>query len=138
VPTLVIELRSFSFFRVHMELRSGKVLLQLSPEAMATATAPLTTDENTPVYTPIKQSSSSNWAPTRLYARLQVATNGYLWLVVASLVLILAAGILLFPQKTWNRMMMQLFGCVTLNIRGKQYRFCEQPPAAQEQGGIPV
>jgi hypothetical protein len=129
VPTLVIELRSFSFFRVHMELRSGKVLLQLSPEAMATATAPLTTDENTPVYTPIKQSSSSNWAPTRLYARLQVATNGYLWL---------AAGILLFPQKTWNRMMMQLFGCVTLNIRGKQYRFCEQPPAAQEQGGIPV
>lgn len=72
---------------------------------------------------------------SRSYARLQDATRGYLWLVLASLVLIVGAGILLFPQKMWNRLMLELFGCVTLSVRGKQYNFCER---AQPENVAPL
>lgn len=119
--------------RFDMELRNGKVLLQFSPEAMATV-------QDTQALEKAKllsQQDEASTAKPTLYQRAQLLTRGYLWLVVASIVLICAAGVLLFPQKAWNRVMMTLFGCVTLNIRGKAYRFCEQPPV-QEHGAIPL
>lgn len=132
--TIEIETHHLTHLRVHMELRSGKVLLQLSPGAMATVQDQQPLEKEALL---AKASEVPTLKPT-LYQRAQLATHGYLWLVVACCVLILAAGVLLFPQKAWNRIMMSLFGCVTLNIRGKAYRFCEQQPAAQEHGAIPL
>lgn len=130
-PTLTIDVgtRYSLVLRVNMELRSGKVLLQFSPEAMSNEDAG-TLNEKTPIGSPMILKPS-------YLQRAQAFTRGYLWLVVASMFLILAAGVLCFPQKTWNRMMMTLFGCVTLNIRGKAYRFCEQPPQ-HDNAGIPL
>lgn len=84
--------------------------------------------EDTPM---LKQPSSSNPERSMPFlsskiGQLQYYTRGYLWFVVASLFLIVGAGIMLFPQTTWNRIMLALFGCVTLNVRGKQYNFCER------------
>jgi len=131
-----LEVRHLCYLHLDMELRNGKVLLQISPEAMAN-TAALSEDEKEKLMTPGAALYSDNAGKNSLYQRLQNMTRGYLWLVVASMVLILAAGILLFPQKMWNRVMLSLFGCITFHVRGKAYRFCEQPPAA-EAGGIPL
>lgn len=136
MPLLKLEVHYSSLLRVDMELRNGKVLLQLSPEAMATTVEAATQETEKLIKAEVLVAQLST-KPT-LYHRAQTFTRGYLWVVVASAVLILAAGILLFPQKTWNRIMMQLFGCVTLNIRGKAYRFCEQAPPQQEHAGIPL
>jgi hypothetical protein len=111
-----VDLRSFTSLRLHMELRSGKVLFTVSNTAMS---AP--DEQQTLVgYTP------SGPKKVSLYARLQAMTKGYLWFCVAASILLLACGLVFFPQKTWNRLMMALFGCVTLHIRGKDYKFCEQ------------
>jgi hypothetical protein len=130
-----LELCHFSYLRVDMELRSGKLLLAVSPEAMANQAELFDTEKDKLLSQP-PQSSTVTPGKSTLYQRAQALTRGYLWLCVASMVLILAAGILLFPQKTWNRMMLSLFGCITFNVRGKAYRFCEQPPVQQENGGI--
>lgn len=123
-------------FRLHMELRSGKLLLHISPESMSAPMAHVSETENL-LATPPPQPASLR--TLTYYARVQKATGGYLWFYIAAAVLLLACGLLLFPQKMWNRMMMALFGCITFHVRGKAYRFCEQPPAAQGAGdGIPL
>lgn len=134
--TIEWEPRHLSFCRVVMELRSGKVLLSLSPEAMSTT--PLAQSEEEKKLFGTTVGGVAQQSKPTIIQTLQAYTRGYLWLCCAATVLILAAGILLFPQKTWNRVMMQLFGCITLNIRGRAYRFCEQPPAQQDHAGIPL
>lgn len=135
-PQVKIELqaRHFTFLRIDMELRNGKVLLQISPEAMANTTV-LSEEEKAKLMAVPPQLTPGSGRLSSVYTQLQTLTRGYLWLTVAALILILAAGVLLFPQKAWNRMMLAVFGCVTFHIRGKAYRFCEQPPA-QDNGGI--
>jgi hypothetical protein len=59
------------------------------------------------------------------YAWLQRATRGYFLLLTACVLVTIAAGVLLFPQKTWNRLMLQLFGCVDLNLHGHKFKLCE-------------
>lgn len=66
-------------------------------------------------------------------SKLQRATRGNLLLCVACFVLIMAAGVLLFPQKTWNRIMLKLFGCVHLNVHGHSFKLCED---AQPQENV--
>ena len=63
--------------------------------------------------------------------QLQRATRGYLWLVVACFVLLIAGGILLFPQKTWNRLMLQMFGCVRFKVNGHTFNMCQEHPEPQ-------
>lgn len=65
-------------------------------------------------------------------AGLQRFTRGYLWLVMACLFLVIAAGVLLFPQKTWNRMMLKMFGCVRFKINGHEFKMCQEQPQPQE------
>lgn len=60
------------------------------------------------------------------YARLQRATRGNLLLLTTCVVLIIAAGVLLFPQKMWNRLMLQLFGCVKLKFNGHTFNMCQE------------
>lgn len=118
-----LELRSFVSLRCDMELRNGKVLFTVSNAAMA---APASTEETQKLISTPSTAAS-------LYARAQAITRGYLWFTIAATVVLLALGLVFFPQKMWNRIMMALFGCVTLHVRGKQYKFCEEAPA-QEQG----
>jgi len=119
---IVIELSFSTFSQVHMELRSGKVVFTLSNTAMSQPEEQRTLVAPKPTYNPT------------LYERAQVLTRGYLWFCIAASVLLLACGLVFFPQKTWNRLMMSLFGCVTYHIRGKKYSFCEAQGAAQDQG----
>ncbi len=119
---IVISLSFSTFSQLHMELRSGKVVFTLSDTAMSA------TEEQQKLVPP-----TSTKKPT-LYERAQAFTAGYLWFCIAGSILLLALGMVFFPQKMWNRMMMWLFGCVTYNVRGKKYNFCEAP-GQNDQGG---
>lgn len=111
-----------------MELRNGKVLFNISPETMSGTTA--TSEEDKKLL--------PSAVKTSYYERAQALTRGYLWFCVALTVLIVATGIVFFPQALWNRMMMALFGCITFTVRGKAYKLCGQQPLGQEQAGIPL
>lgn len=120
--------------RVQMELRSGKVLFNISPETMSGVTATSKEEEK---LIPPAASTSVIAGTTSYYARLQALTRGYLWFCLALSVLIIATAIVFFPQTLWNRMMMSLFGCITFTVRGKPYKLCGQQQVP-ENAGIPL
>ena len=138
VLAIEIETRYLTQFRLDMELRNGKVLLQLSPEAMATQEATSATEKDKILGSFGASQASSETPKPSLYQRAQAFTRGYFWLVLTCAVLIIAAGVLTFPQKSWNRLMLKLFGCVTFNWGGKAYRYCEMQNVPQENGAIPL
>lgn len=105
-----------------IELKGPTWSLSISHVTMSAPQAAVDNYEKTPLKG--GQESSEGFLSTTI-AKLQRVTRGNLVLLTACLFLIVAAGVLLFPQKTWNRLMLKLFGCVNLNVHGHQFKLCE-------------
>lgn len=112
----------------YFELKGQNWLLCISHVTMSVPMATIDTSEKTPLTSP---TGSSDGFLSSTYARLQSATRGKLWLFTACVFLIMAAGVLLFPQKTWNRLMLKLFGCIHFTVNGHQFKMCEEVPEPQ-------
>lgn len=116
-------------FHESISLTAGTVSFSIFHSTMSVPIGTSTMDE--------KQTLIQPTQPTQEYisskvAGLQRLTRGYLWLVVACCVLLIAAGVLMFPQKTWNRMMLKMFGCVRFKINGHEFKMCQEQPQPQE------
>jgi len=123
-PKRNIKRAIYEFF----EVKGRNWSLCISHVTMSVPLATMDSQEKQPL---TQQPGSSDGFFSSTYARLQRATRGNLLLVTACLFLIIASGVLLFPQKTWNRMMLKLFGCIHFNVNGHQFKMCEEVPEPQ-------
>lgn len=111
-----------------IELKGVNWSLSISHVTMSVPLTQQKTEENQPL---VQEGGTSQGYISSTYARLQRATRGNLLLLTACVCLIVAAGVLLFPQKTWNRLMLKLFGCIHFNVNGHQFKMCEEVPEPQ-------
>jgi len=112
----------------YLEVKGKNCLLCISHVTMSVPLTQQKTEENQPL---VQEGGTSQGYISSTYARLQRATRGNLLLLTACVCLIVAAGVLLFPQKTWNRLMLKLFGCIHFNVNGHQFKMCEEVPEPQ-------
>jgi hypothetical protein len=131
-PEILIKIRPKRNFKTprieSVHLKGTKWSLLISH---LTTTAKMSDDDNgAKQYLVQTQTKSAGFLSTT-YSRLQVATRGHLWLMLACLVLLIAGGVLLFPQKSWNRLMLKLFGCIHFTVNGHQFKMCEEVPEPQ-------
>ena len=128
-PEIVIKLRPRRNSKVQFcectELKGKNFSLAVFHSTMSAPPAAPDNYEKTPLKGGQEQSQG---ILSSTIAKLQIATRGNLVLLTACMFLIIAAGVLLFPQKTWNRIMLKLFGCATFNVNGHQYKLCEDMP----------